>query len=1001
MRELNLRNRRPAAWVALAVVGTLLAAAPSAHAARKLARRTLPAAASSEAPALQAAADPALAAAVDRLRGALEQPGPTVARQQGLPGAPADGAYLGRSPRGHATAFVAPAGRPYRVARPAGAGPEGVALGFLREHKVAFGWSKKGVSLPVERAVVRGERTFVRFEQRFAGLPVFGAGALVQVEKDGGVAFALVDVSRDDAEMHAEGFETAPATGPGSAVTAALGTVPPGAPGVSADEPVLMVYEPSVIGNAGPTRLVWHVRARNPEGDVNQVVLVDASSGDVALSYSDVKHAKNRQIYDANNVPGSLGTLVRSEGGAATGVSDVDLAYQYFGDTYDFYFTRFGRDSYDGAGAILLARVRYCEATGSCPYINAYWNGSEMRFGQGFAAADDVVAHELTHAVTERESNLIYYAESGAINEALSDIFGEFVDLSNTGGTDTSGVRWQMGEDAPGGAIRSMADPTLNGDPDRRYSANWYTGSDDNRGVHINSGVANKLAYLLTDGGSFNGQTVAAQGITNVAKLFYEANVNLLLPASDYFDLYAVLRQAAINVSLTPAFREALEKASRAVQIDLPSNPTTVFSDTFEGAFPGSWQVFDQGGAAGTGLGTRWGKSTHRKAGGTASAWCAAGGASPSPAGGNYKSYMDTWLVYGPFTLANTSNAWAEFDIFMDVEYPFDEAFWGVSVDGVNFDGFAVSPGPDGYTVGQSTIPGFAHEVFSFREITGTIGQSQVWFAVQFVSDVEQEYEGVYLDNVVIKKSPTQAPFGNFDTPTTGATGVTGAIPVTGWALDDQQVTSVKIHRNPLAGEPTQPNGKVYIGDATFVPGARPDVDAANPTYPFSYKAGWGYMLLTNFLPNGGNGTTTLYAYANDAEGQSTLLGQKTITCSNATATKPFGTIDTPTQGGTVSGTINNFGWALTPGTALIPFDGSTITVYVDGVPIGNPTAYGLARADIDSLFPGYTNTGHAVGYRVIDTTALANGLHTLSWVVTDNQGRADGIGSRYFWVQN
>jgi hypothetical protein len=73
----------------------------------------------------------------------------------------------------------------------------------------------------------------------------------------------------------------------------------------------------------------------------------------------------------------------------------------------------------------------------------------------------------------------------------------------------------------------------------------------------------------------------------------------------------------------------------------------------------------------------------------------------------------------------------------------------------------------------------------------------------------------------------------------------------------------------------------------------------------------------------------------------------------------------------------------------------------VDGVPIGSPTAYGLARADIDSLFPGYTNTGHAVGYRVIDTTALANGLHTLAWVVTDDHGRADGIGSRYFWVQN
>jgi hypothetical protein len=755
-----------------------------------------------------------------------------------------------------------------------------------------------------------------------------------------------------------------------------------------------------VIGSAGPSRLVWHVRARDAAGAVNQVVLVDAVSGDVAFTYSDVKHAKNRQIYDANNVSGSTGTLVRSEGGPASGVADADLAYTYFGDTYDFFFTRFGRDSFDGAGAALVGRVRYCEPGYACPFANAYWNGSEMRFGEGYASADDVVSHELTHAVTENDSNLIYWGESGAINESLSDIFGEFVDLTNTGGTDTSGVRWQMGEDLPGGAIRSMSDPTLSGDPDRRFSANWYVGSEDNRGVHFNSGVGNKLAYLLTDGGSFNGQTVAAQGITNVARLFYETNANLLLPASDYFDLYAALRQAGINLSLTPAAREAVEKACRAVEIDLPSNPTTVFSDGFEGTFPGSWQVIDQGGASGTGIGTKWGRSTYRKAGGTASAWCAAAGANASAPGGNYKPLMDTWMVYGPFTLASTSTAWAEFDLFMDVEYGYDEMFWGVSTDGTNFDGYVVSPGPDGYTTGETGVPGFGHEVFSFEEIPGVVGQTQVWFAVQFASDEEFQYEGAYVDNVVIKKSPTQAPFGSFDTPANGATGVTGAIPVTGWAVDDQQVTSVKIYRNPLAGEPTQPNGKVYLGDSVFIPGARPDVDSLYPTYPFSYKAGWGLMILTNFLPSSGNGTFTLYAYANDADGQSTLLGSKTITCDNAHATLPFGTIDTPGQGETVTGTVVNFGWALTPNPASIPTDGSTIWVYIDNVPVGHPV-YNNYRADIATLFPGYANSNGAIGYYVLDSTTLANGIHTIAWSVTDSQGRASGIGSRYFWVQN
>ena len=821
--------------LALAVLGVFVLSAPSAHAARKAERRTLPNGipASAAAPAAQPAVDPALEAAVDRLRAALDAPGPTIARQGGGARGAAQSGYLARSASGYVTTFVAPPGRAYAVARPGGdTGPDGLALAFLRENRVALGWSKKGATLRAAKSVKREGRSFVRFEQRFAGLPVYGASAVVQVEPDGGVAFALVDIAHDDAELHAAGFATAPSVAAGSAASTALGALPAGSRGsLVAEDPELMIFEPAVVGSAGPSRLVWTTRVRNPEGDVNQVVLVDAVSGDVAFTYSDVKHAKNRQIYDANNVSGSLGTLARSEGGAATGIADVDLAYQYFGDTYDFYFTRFGRDSYDAAGAALVARVRYCEPGYACPFANAYWNGTEMRFGQDFAAADDVVAHELTHAVTERESNLIYWGESGAINESLSDILGEIMDQGNSGGNDAPAVLWLMGEDVPGGAIRSMSDPTLYGDPDRRFSANWYTGAEDNRGVHFNSGVANKLAYVLSAGATFNGQTVAGQGTTQVARLFYEANVSLLVPASDYFDLYAVLRQTAINLGWTPAAREALERACRAVQIDLPSNPTTVLSDGFEGTFPGSWQIVDQGGATGAGIGTQWGRSTYRKATGSASAWCAAGGASPSPAGGNYKPLTDTWMVVGPFSLSSTTNAWAEFDLFLDVEYPFDEVFWGVSTDGLNFDGYAVSPGPNGTTTGETTVPGFAHEVFSFKEIAGVVGASQVWFAIQFVSDEIQEYEGAYVDNVVLKKSPTQAPFGVVDTPANGATGVAGAIPVTGWALDDVEVTKVQIYRDPLTGEPTQPNGKVYIGDAVVHPGC-PDPTSTTPTRP-------------------------------------------------------------------------------------------------------------------------------------------------------------------------
>ena len=242
------------------------------------------------------------------------------------------------------------------------------------------------------------------------------------------------------------------------------------------------------------------------------------------------------------------------------------------------------------------------------------------------------------------------------------------------------------------------------------------------------------------------------------------------------------------------------------------------------------------------------------------------------------------------------------------------------------------------------------------------------------------------------------APFGVVDTPADGAGGVTGAIPVTGWALDDTTVQAVEVWRDAVSGEPA---GPLFVGTATFVAGARPDVAAAYPTYPNADRAGWGYMLLTNMLPAGGNGTYRLHLWAIDGEGTRTLLGSRTLTCTNATATKPFGTIDTPGQGQTVSGSgYVVFGWALTPQAGTIPTDGSTIWVYVDGTPRGHPV-YNQYRSDIATLFPGYANTNGAVGYYVLDTTSLANGIHTIAWSVTDNQGRADGIGSRYFWVQN
>jgi hypothetical protein len=116
---------------------------------------------------------------------------------------------------------------------------------------------------------------------------------------------------------------------------------------------------------------------------------------------------------------------------------------------------------------------------------------------------------------------------------------------------------------------------------------------------------------------------------------------------------------------------------------------------------------------------------------------------------------------------------------------------------------------------------------------------------------------------------------------------------------------------------------------------------------------------------------------------------------------KPFGAIDTPTQGGIASGSsYTNIGWALTPQPNKIPENGSTIEVYVNGVKLGTGS-YNKYRGDIASLFPGYANSDGAMATFNFDTTAYANGIHSIYWIATDNDGNVDGIGSRFFIVQN
>jgi carboxypeptidase family protein/beta-propeller repeat-containing protein len=264
--------------------------------------------------------------------------------------------------------------------------------------------------------------------------------------------------------------------------------------------------------------------------------------------------------------------------------------------------------------------------------------------------------------------------------------------------------------------------------------------------------------------------------------------------------------------------------------------------------------------------------------------------------------------------------------------------------------------------------------------------------------------------NVLAPSAPPSLPIGTVDTPAGDGTVLAGSIAVTGWALDNVGVARVELWRDAQPGEPTPTyvsplgpgdprNGKIFIANATFVDGARPDLEGLYASMPYAYRGGWGYLMLTWGLYNQGNGTYKLYAFGVDKEGNTSTIGSKSVVISNNTATKPFGSIDTPTIGGVASGP--NFGWALTPkvaGSATCKIQPSGVQVSIDSGPL-QPVFYGDARADIAGAFTGFSNSPAAGGHYIFDWSTLANGPHTIGWLVTDDCNRADGVGSRFFTV--
>ncbi|WP_414641256.1 M4 family metallopeptidase [Archangium sp.] len=343
-----------------------------------------------------------------------------------------------------------------------------------------------------------------------------------------------------------------------------------------AGEPELVYYR------AGEKLLlVYEVRQSGEQADgtpVDDSVLVNAEDGSVVERIPHIHTALDRKVYDGKTLTTLPGTLARLEGSAPVADPVINTSYDHLGTVYNCYQSLFGRDSINNGGATLISTVHH-----RVKYVNAFWNGTQMVYGDGdnvtasnLANSLDVTAHELTHAVTDYESDLIYSGESGGLNESMSDIFGAVCEWYGDGKV-VSPKLWLIGDDVwtpatPGDALRYMARPTQDG-VSLDYFPDYASGVD----VHYSSGISNLAFYLLSEGGTHprakTSTVVAGIGIEKAARIFYKANVDLMTPSTTFEQAKIATEQAAQQLGYDAATIASVSNAWKAVGVGVPVPP--------------------------------------------------------------------------------------------------------------------------------------------------------------------------------------------------------------------------------------------------------------------------------------------------------------------------------------------------------------------------------------------------------------------------------------------
>ena len=451
------------------------------------------------------------------------------------------------------------------------------ARAFFARHGAAFGISDPGTELKLlDRTVDSLGREHLRYTQQYRGLPVFGAELKVHFDRSGELeivnGLALPDLEVDPTP--AFGLERAASRA--LAFVRAKGPVNEAIHNVPEDTAMLagrlLIFRENLLRRLpGANRLVYEIELSDPRGSFREFVYLDAHTGRVVDRITGVHDALSRRAYDAEGaiVPGpnypASPFWIEGQLPFPTGTLEADNVIYASEETYYLFSSAFGRDSFDGAGATMDAIFN---RGNHCP--NANWHGTYISFCPGLTT-DDITSHEWGHAYTDYTSKLIYQWQPGALSEAYSDIWGEAVDLINGRGTDTPGgvrtvghcsnfgagggpaensYRWLVGEDATavGGAVRDMWKPTCYNDPGKVTDSEYECYSSDFGGVHSNSGVPNHAFALLVDGGTYNGQTIAAIGLDKAAAIYWRAQSVYEVPTTGFPEHADALEQSCADL---------------------------------------------------------------------------------------------------------------------------------------------------------------------------------------------------------------------------------------------------------------------------------------------------------------------------------------------------------------------------------------------------------------------------------------------------------------------